>query len=179
MPHVPERIARCHPFALFGPTEPAQIGVIRCRTMRKVAPENTSRKHRVVAVGRGFRRWGMLRLLDRPRTRFGDGHPVARTADTRPRSRSGSSPRAALGRASARTGLGFPDRLTIEARPTTSAPSASRISITSRVDFPVVTTSSTMTIRWPGATANPRRSTISPSARSVKRKGRPRARAVS
>src|SRR5262249_43544479 len=65
-------------------------------------------------------------------------------------------------------GLALPLRLRMDANPPTTAPRPATTAAASRVDFPVVTTSSTTITRSPGSTRNPRRSVICPSLRSVK-----------
>ena len=65
----------------------------------------------------------------------------------------------------------------IDAAPTTVAPAARATSIVSRVDPPVVTTSSTTSTRSPGASVKPRRSVSAPSCRSAKIARTPSARA--
>ena len=72
-----------------------------------------------------------------------------------------------------------PLRSMIDAAPTTSAPAARATSIVSRVDPPVVTTSSTTRTRSPGASENPRRSISLPSCRSAKIARTPSARPTS
>ena len=62
---------------------------------------------------------------------------------------------------------------------TTSAPAALATSIVSRVDPPVVTTSSTTSTRSPAAIVKPRRSFSAPSSRSAKSARAPMARATS
>src|SRR5262249_14253989 len=59
-------------------------------------------------------------------------------------------------------------RSTIDAAPTTCAPAASATAIVSRVEPPVVITSSTISTRSSGSSVNPRRSMSAPSCRSAK-----------
>src|SRR5262245_31294680 len=72
-----------------------------------------------------------------------------------------------------------PERSMIDAAPTTSAPALRTASIVSRVDPPVVITSSTIKVFSPGAIVNPRRSVIWPASRSVQTNLAPNARATS
>ena len=65
------------------------------------------------------------------------------------------------------------------AAPTTSAPAPRATSMVSRVDPPVVTTSSTTSTRSPGAIVKPRRSVSARSCRSTKMARTPSARATS
>src|SRR6185295_5615681 len=68
---------------------------------------------------------------------------------------------------------------TIEPAPITFPPAAVTASIVSRVEPPVVTTSSTTRTRSPGFNSKPRRSVIKPVSRSVNNARQPTARAVS
>src|ERR1043165_4546694 len=72
-----------------------------------------------------------------------------------------------------------PDLSMIDAAAITSAPARCNASIVSRVDPPVVITSSTTSVLSPGATLNPRRSVISPASLSVQINRAPNARATS
>src|SRR4030095_14191374 len=60
-----------------------------------------------------------------------------------------------------------PDRSIIDAAATTFAPLSFNASTVSRVEPPVVTTSSTTRVLSPGPTENPRRSVMTPPSRSV------------
>src|SRR6266850_612232 len=71
------------------------------------------------------------------------------------------------------------ERSMIDAAPTTFAPLAAKAATVSRVEPPVVTTSSTTSTLSPGETEKPRRNTIVPFSRSVQMKRAPRARATS
>src|SRR6185369_7983305 len=72
-----------------------------------------------------------------------------------------------------------PERSMIDAAPTTSAPALRTASIVSRVDPPVVITSSTIKVFSPRAIVNPRRNVIWPASRSVQTNLAPNARATS
>ena len=67
----------------------------------------------------------------------------------------------------------------IDAAPATSAPALFNASIVSRVEPPVVITSSTTNVFSPGETVNPRRNVIAPPSRSVQINRAPNARATS
>ena len=77
------------------------------------------------------------------------------------------------------TGDEVPLRLMTAAAATTVAPHCLATSIVSRVEPPVVSTSSTMTTRSPASREKPRRSVSTPSARSAKIARTPSARATS
>src|SRR5690349_12108334 len=72
-----------------------------------------------------------------------------------------------------------PERSMIDAAPITSAPARRTASIVSRVDPPVVITSSTIRVFSPGAIVKPRRNVICPASRSVQTNLAPNARATS
>src|SRR4051812_32961870 len=98
------------------------------------------------------------------------GHPDSGQAGTW----SSRSERAGTGSAP-----GGSPRFTIEAAATVRAPICCSISMTSRVDLPVVNTSSTTTTGASAWISKPRRSVNAPSCRSAKRNGRFNARATS
>src|SRR6476620_44668 len=72
-----------------------------------------------------------------------------------------------------------PERSMIDAAATTSAPARCTASIVSRVEPPVVITSSTTSVFSPPETVNPRRNVISPASLSVHTNRAPNARATS
>ena len=100
---------------------------------------------------------GKRQTLRGPRARF-HHRDALRAEGTRwpdPTSGRSTASRAANGTSSP---VEPPPRSTSAAAPTTSAPAARATSMVSRVDNPVVTTSSTTSTRSPGARWNPRRS---------------------